>query len=761
MNFIALLGLLWLVNPAYGYEAIVTKGEMPPVLSELLTKANNETNLNFSPDDFIQIEERILATSKFTMYVQSNSMVPVDGTAVRIWSDLKTNELIRAEMHLDEKALNQKDLLINRYTKARFTPKAMKSKQLADSISEIVKKVVSQHDSDAKIFGLKFKDQWQGGDLVRVVEVRGRRGIHTISISLLKNKILQTTYREFMQSESMSLHAHVYQVYEEVEGTGERLNPEVKELKYLSTRVPVGGENPFGHLSKMEFLDTNYSVILAGTPLGEMLGLWSETSVRNKIENFVQTLPKADNNFKNGILLQGKYATINLHPSLKDSVKGVELPLNSTTNHLMKWVLTNGYNGKVVHGLEGKRITSEEELMGRIPFRHPEHDLTTYINSGFDEVQVYYGVTTLMESLVQMGFTDPELSEKPFHAFLFDPDISMKDNAYYYDNTINFTTYNPGTPNLARDNPTIWHELGHAIMERLMGVHLNFDAQGGYGGLSEGMADFLAQIVLEHQTEGAMFPGKENMRILNDIGFDLTNEFHDEGEAYGGAMNDMLLTVNSYEGEDGLHAFTDLTLEAMRLARNHPKLNAAKWFDLMLYADSLGSSIRPAGKYRDLIEGALVSRNFSFDPAFKAAQMEVKFGNTVLTELSPGSRSLPMKACDRSGIVSFDLNLSLKGGDSNFITFPAIVKVEYQKGALQGAIKWLGEETNPHTYIVNSEAEMLSVPLKAYVECESVNRPNGACRDYAYLQVYNEGITKPVAKKRFYLELGKVNCSKD
>lgn len=760
MNFIVILGLLWLVNPVFGYEAIVTKGELPPVLSELLDKANSETNLTFSPDDFIQIEERILATSKFTMYVQSNSMVPIAGTAVRIWSDLKTSELIRAEMHLNEKALTDKDLLINRYTKARFTPKNIKSKQLADSISDVVKKVVSEHDSDAHILGLKYKDEWQEGDLVRVVEVRGRRGIHKIYISLLKNKVINTVYQEFMKSDFMSLHAHVYPVYEVVEGTGEKLEPEVKELKYISKKVRVGGENPFGHLSKIEYLDTNYSVILAGTPLGEMLGLWSETSVRNKIENFVETLPLAENNFKNGILLQGKYATINLHPGIKDVIKGIELPLKPTTNHLMKWSMGRGYNGRVVTGLEGKRIVSEKELLARIPFRHPEHDVAGYINSGFDEVQVYYGITSLMESLVQMGFNDPELSEKPFHAFLFDPDISMKDNAYYYDNTINFTTYNPETPNLARDNTTIWHELGHAIMERLMGVHLNFDSQGGYGGLSEGMADFIAQIVLEHQTNGSVFPGKEYMRIFNDIGFDLTNEFHDEGEAYGGAMNDMLATVISFGGDDGLHAFTDLTLEAMRLARNHPKLNAAKWFELMLYTDSLGSSFRPAGKYRDLIQTALVARNFSFDPAFKAARMDVKFDNIELTSFSRGSRNNPIKACDPSGIVSYDLQVSLKSGDSNFITFPAIVKIEYQKGALQGAIRWFGEETNPHTYIVNSEADMLSIPLKAYVECESVNRPNGSCRDYAYLQVYNEGIAKPVAKKRFYLELGKNNCSK-
>jgi hypothetical protein len=109
--------------------------------------------------------------------------------------------------------------------------------------------------------------------------------------------------------------------------------------------------------------------------------------------------------------------------------------------------------------------------LSRIPVRLTNHDTVSYINNGFDEIQVYYGVTVLMDALVEMGFTDPELSSKPFHAFLYDPDIGMKDNAYYYDNTINFTTYNPKNPNLARDNPTIWHELGHGVMDRLMGAH--------------------------------------------------------------------------------------------------------------------------------------------------------------------------------------------------------------------------------------------------------------------------------------------------
>lgn len=755
-----LLGLISF-GTAYAYEATLTKGQMSGDLESLLEKARRDTGAPFEKSDFMLIEKRDLATSRYTMYVQTNSMVPVARTAVRIWSDLKTDELILAEMHLDEKSQNQEEFLKSKYQSARFSPGALKSKVLSNAISLLISREVSKHRTDSRIISMKFKDQWDNGDLIRTAEVRGRRGVHLISISLLQNRIIRSSYREFPQSESVSLKANVFPVYEEVEGTGERLPYEMKEIRYLDSLVFDGEENPLSGLGNTSFSDTKYSPLLAETQLGQMYGLWSEVSLRKKIEALTSNLPLRQNTFENGLLLQGKYATINLHPEIRRAFKGIDFKLKPTPFHMLTWINNNGsFEAKPVPGFAGKLIYSESDLLERIPFRHPEHDALSYINSGFDEIQVYYAVTALMESLVEMGFTDKELSEKPFHAFLFDPDIGMKDNAYYYDNSINFTTYSPEAPNLARDNPTIWHELGHAIMERIMGSHLGFaGASGGYGGLSEGMADFVAQIVVEHQTAGRNFPGKNNFRIINETGFYLTNEFHDEGEAYGGAMNDMLMTVISYEGEAGLHAFTDLTLEAMRLTRNHPSLTAAGWFEHMLYADELGSTVRAPGKYRSIIENALTARNFSFNRTFIPASMKVTFnGSTELSNEGAGSREKPLEPCGRDGVVEYELDVALRSGDANFITFPATVKVEYKKGALQGAIRWEGEENNPQVFTVNSERDLLKLPIKASMTCESINQPDGGCKDYAYLQVFNSGAKRPIAKKRFYLKISEANC---
>jgi hypothetical protein len=757
-----LLATLTFVSSAFGYEAKITKGMLPATMDAMLEKANADTRAKFKLADFYLVEDREMATSRFVMYVQHAKDIPVAQTAIRIWSDKTTGELILAEMHLNEKSKRGIKLLEERYNKAKFSPGALKSKQLSEAIAKLVNDVVLKHDTDNRVLGLKFNDQWVDGDLVRNVEVRGRRGVHHIGISLLKNEVVENDYIEFPQSEQFTtLHANVFPIYEEVEATGEKLSFEVKELKFINTQIADAGENPLSVFANVKFPENRYHPILAETEVGEMYGFWSEASLRRKVEAAIAVFPVKANDLASGLLLQGKYATINLHPAAKD-FKEVNFPLKSSVHHIVSWSEVNGaYEAKPVAGLYGKMIHSEEELMARLPERLPDHDPVSYINSGFDEVQVYYGVTVLMDALSEMGFEDKELSTKPFHAFLYDPDLGMKDNAYYYDNTINFTTYNSTQPNLARDNPTIWHELGHGVMERLMGSHLGFaDSKGGYGGLSEGMADFVAKIIVEHQTNGAEFPGMNDFRIINETGFYLTNEFHDEGESYGGAMSDMLNTVIAAKSREGLYDFADLTIEAMRLTRNHPALSAKSWFEHVIYADELGSEVREPNQFKEIILTALAKRNFSFASTFAPASMKVTFSGGELTNSSPASREKPLTACGTNGVVSHNLKVELKAGDAKFITFPATVKVEYKKGALQGAIKWEGEETNPQVYTVNSEKEILNIPVSASLDCETINQPDGSCKDYAYLQVFNQDSKKPIAKKRFYLKLNKAECKR-
>ena len=63
-------------------------------------------------------------------------------------------------------------------------------------------------------------------------------------------------------------------------------------------------------------------------------------------------------------------------------------------------------------------------------------------------------------------------------------------------------------------------------------------------------------------------------------------------------------------------------------------------------------------------------------------------------------------------------------------------------------------------YEIASAADSLIIPLKASTKCETVNQPDGSCKDYAYVQIFNQGQTKPLAKKRFYLNLKEATTCK-
>jgi len=62
------------------------------------------------------------------------------------------------------------------------------------------------------------------------------------------------------------------------------------------------------------------------------------------------------------------------------------------------------------------------------------------------------------------------------------------------------------------------------------------------------------------------------------------------------------------------------------------------------------------------------------------------------------------------------------------------VKVQYNGGPLQGAVHWVGEEKGSQIFTINSEAEIVNLPLQVSGKCDRINREDGSCVDYAYVQ---------------------------
>lgn len=716
-----------------------------PDLLHILDVIKAKTGIELSLTDLMPLEDRKLATSHYTMYAQIAGGLPVSRQSLRIWRSLGTGDVIQVEARVDTPPPVT-------YLKAA---RAMTSDQTMDAVRRIVK----ANPDDPHVRGVEWKDEIEGTETVRFVKVKGKHGTYSIRLST-SGTVLSSEYKEFPQADQeISVPVRVYPFYEEVDGAPNsgQLDRIESELRYLKAKVQRPVDDPYAALKKNHYVDDKFDPLLGLTVAGRKKGYWAMGYVKSLADALLNQVPATENSFANGgIVLEGRYATVSLYPDAVTKFKPLAFTPAISGHFLPFWqaMAGNPDHEEMIPSasLRGRPITSLDDAWMRPNRRLANHDATSYINDGFDEVQVYWAITQMFESLQSSGFTDPDLSTRPFHAFLFDPDISYKDNAFYTDDTINFTTYSGNQQNMARDNSTIWHELGHGVMDRLMGDHIRL---ADTGGLSEGMADFVAQLVLNDVSGGAPFPGKEGLRIFNNMGFHLTNEVHDDGEAYGGAMNDLLRGAMAKYGRPGLEKVTDLTLEAMRLTRNHPGLTATDWFEHMLFADSLGSRNRRPGELKNLILQALNGRNFVFGAA-QPASFTLKNGADEVTSTGPGSRPRPIvHKIAETDTVSYQLQVSLKSTGAYHFKYPVKVQVELRNGPLQGAIHWVGEEKNPLVFTLNSEADTVSVPLSATGKCDEINRPDGSCVDFAYVQIFNQGATRPSAKKRFYLRIYK------
>jgi hypothetical protein len=724
-------------------------GSVAHVLSVLSQKLGRP----LTQQDFLLQEDRDLAFNHYRRLVQLTAGVPEHGKFVRIWTALGSDKTVQVEA----------DLAAPKNLKDDKDPAELRAGLSSEKTMALARAAVTASGEDVSFRGSESRDEWRGDELVRVVRIRGKRGKHEVRISLRTRKVVAHEYAEFPQADAaageISLPAQVFQIYEQPEGDDKLLQRVPVELKHILTQVPQVPGDIYGTFRSQHYYDVKEDFVLGATDAGRAQGYWSMAVIKDQAAKIRLALPLVPNDFTTGLLLQGRYTSVNIHPDALAKFGSLGFDARFSAPFMPNWVeaeLDGAPVGEMIpsQAYANKPLHSAQEILDRPARRLPDHDPKAYIADGFDEIQVYYAVDTLFEELHARGWKDPELSTRPFNAFLFNPDISMRDNAFYTDDTINFTTYSAHAQNFARDNSTIWHELGHGVMDRLMGDNIEL---ADTGGLSEGMADFVAAMVIQAVTNGVPFPGSNEFRIINKMGFNLTNEVHDDGEAYGGTMKDFMDAVIAKNGPKGLDQVVDVVLEAMRLSRDYPGLTAPEWFKHILFADSLGRpGLRAPGELSPLLLQALAARNFKFDGGAVASFAIVNTAtSTEIVAGKPGSRNTPIGVpLPKDGTASFELQASVKSSDQYAFRFPVTVRVQYNGGPLQGAIHWVGEEKGSQDYVLKSEADSVKLPLKVAGTCDEVNREDGSCVDFAYVQIFNAGESlRPAAKKRFYLRV--------
>ncbi len=173
----------------------------------------------------------------------------------------------------------------------------------------------------------------------------------------------------------------------------------------------------------------------------------------------------------------------------------------------------------------------------------------------------------------------------------------------------------------------------------------------------------------------------------------------------------------------------------------------------MLFADQTGQGkVRAPGEMAGLIIAALSGRNFSFAGQSKSTKFNIVYDAKSVESGSEGSRSHPIRvSLPSESSMSFNIQVTVEDGDELHFQFPMTVKVQLRGGPLQGAIHWQGEDSRVHEYRLQGPGEVLSIDLTVDGRCDEVNRGDGSCVDFASVQLWSQGASSTIGKKRFYV----------
>lgn len=746
-----------LQTPAYAQDLQkirwTSKDQIKSELSDVIAQLSQQIQRPLRAEDFRLVETRTLKSMNFSYYQQMIDGVGVRQAGLRIWSNPDNKNLIQMIAYLKDPA-----------TKAMKSARAQYQFTLLEwSLSDLnfvnVQKIAK--DDLAQIYNFKASRQWQNDRVVLFLNVFGKdRSVEyqldPRSLMVLDKKVRlypradQKLSRQNLPGE-YSVQAHVFKVNEDNEMEWGRkasgAQPEAVELRYLKSQFKAAKTDWTLSLPQREFSSLKEDAIKAETPEGRAEGYWSTQSIQEMIDVATQVLPDHHNQMNSGAYLDGRYVQVLIHNDAfqKFNIQNFT-PFYSTATTRSWGRGTEGWVLKLASASYGRPFFSQADLLLRKAPYEQHRDTNVLINEGFDEMQVYWSVTKWFEVMHEAGFLDQELSTRPIQAFLFDPDIESQNNAYYNADTINFTTYTDDNINHARNLITVWHELGHGLMDRLQGSS-GFDN----GGLSEGIADFAAEMVLRGYYKDHVPAAIAERRIANEIGFDLTSEGHDDGEAYGGSLKDVMDMKIASLGFAGYLQTCDLVLDAMRLTRQSPDLSLQDWYEALALADELGKpGLRAAHEFAPILQKAFSNRNYVYQqPA--STKMNLFYNEKEVTNSGAGSRSSPIKLSLAAGETQ-DFNLKLSVASTNpHYTYPLKVVVSVKEtNALQGSAKFKNEENQ--TYTIDSAKDTIEIPLTVMAGCDAINTSRNSCSDFANVQVFSAESKRPFAKKRFYIE---------
>ncbi len=717
----------------------------------ILARLNAGAGTTFTMADFALAENFAFGSMRVQTWMQMREGKPVQGTAMRVWLTPQGGFIV-AEGHFEKPSNKHNVPLIMATVRRYLDPSYLDaSAPLLAQRSRVAAAIEHHHDPVAS--GFTHKDVWADYDFQRVFTGVGKRGTHEVRFSHRHQRVVARDYRVFeragVEGELEPIAAKGYRLFERHWYRPAGVLPsEDLTLKYIKTQTVAMAEDPFGALTANPWAFADNLEARQQMNLDPAAATWSFAQLQAQLEAAARATVKSANGFDSpqGLVLDGRYVNVTVHNEARGKVAEPGFPWLFSEELAVRQAPTpRGPAIVLATNLRAAPFRAAAELLEN-PVRVEDNKFETLIPRPADQIQVYWAVTEMMDQLRALGFTDPEISTRKFTAILYNPDPFFADNAFYVSDTINFTSYTAGSSNFARDNTVIWHELGHGIVDRMGGPFLTLAKYRGFG---EGMADFLAELVLQASSFQRDFPGRTSQRIYNRTPFNLSGQEHDDGEAFGGVMKDLLDLAITRWGRAGLEKTADLTLEAIRFVRNHPGLNEQEWIEKLRFVDQRPSPKRAAGGFADLITQALAGRNFAVDPTRQASAVLLIDGSEPRRGEATSDNPLPTTLGTPR---SLQLGLKLTDGESYRFNYPVRVVLRSNRGPT-GPVDWINEDAGPQIVTLNGPEDEVKFETGTTGQCDELNQGLG-CREGLTIDVFPAGAgLRPLLRKRIFVQV--------
>lgn len=611
------------------------------------------------------------------------------------------------------------------------------------NLTKVFKKLIPVHELYPEVqialdtTNLKFtRKAWFEGKLTYLFESSTRETLTKVYVDVYSGVIVGKVEEELIQNIS----AELYPVYEEIEvwdsstragylGKGKSEKVTISSLGAKTTALP----HPFFPSlvgSYDEDLDQSWKPEASGP------GTWNLQDL--KVDLSISS-PSATDNTGRSTVLDGPYISISVHPA---AVKFLDKPELYFPYPHADWTTKDGkkyfyvVNESVAYGPLNSRLDSKA-------VRDSQHDFKKMMKDPTDALHVYQGTHEFFTTLKKFGLNDFSDSELKVRGYLYDTNPLWVDNAYFKNGTINFTTYSHDAPNFARDSTVIWHELGHSIFYKY--VNYNIGKKGF--GMNEGFSDFISHFVFRAKGFSEDYPHYKSMRYYSEAKFNIANQVHDDGEAYVGALKDILEDKIRSDGPAAFNKTLQLVISTLKYLRESKNLSEQEFFHTLLLVDDMGSDIRKSGEFKSIIEKALKNRNFSLRDD-EQTYLVMSVNEDKIDVAGKGSRNDPYVFTeDPNASHEFVIKSILVEKPAMKINYPFRMHFFFSKHPRR-IMNF--ESVGASLLQVSGPDEEKEFKFIVKPKCLTYNETESSCLSSTFLILYNEGKNVSFGKRRIF-----------